>query len=431
MLAKPSGVSVDSTGNIYIADTDNHRVRQVSGGTLGTVAGGSQQGFGGEDGAAISAILNAPRAVASDTSGNLTIADTLNQRLRTVSIPTLTFANDGVGTLSATQSVTLANTGSAAIIVASLTFTGAFTTATGGSCGGMPITLAAGETCTQNIAFLPIAPGPAIGSVIFGGTGVVPQSILLTGTGVQTATEVTLASNIAAPLAGQAILFTATVQPTGGGMPTGSVTFLDGTTPIGVAGLTASSASLSTTLTGGPHTITAVYAVRAGFTGSTSAVLTQSVLDFNLTLGTTTSNSQTVIPGGVATYIFNLLPQAGSFPLPVTFSATGLPPGATVTFPRRQGRSLTLMASLHKLAAASTTGSQTVSPCEYSTQAGCGHNCRTVQTMCKIPFASAPVSCCASRIKDCEALEPAAASPADIGPKCCTFQGIRTVISAY
>jgi Bacterial Ig-like domain (group 3)/NHL repeat len=332
MLAKPSGVSVDSTGSIYIADTNNHRIRQVSGGTLGTVAGGSQQGFGGDGSAAISAILNSPRAVASDTSGNLTIADTLNQRLRTVTIPILTFANDNVGTLSATQSVTLANTGSAAIIVASITFTGAFTTATGGSCGGMPITLAAGATCTQNIAFLPIAPGAASGSVLFGGAGIVPQSILLTGTGVQTATALTLASNIAAPFAGQAIIFTATVQLTGGGTPTGSVTFLDGTTPIGLAGLTAGSASLSTTLTGGAHTITAVYAGGAGFTGSTSAALTQSVLDFNFTLGTTTSGSQTVVPGGVTTYIFNLLPQGGSFTLPVMLSATGLPPGATVTF---------------------------------------------------------------------------------------------------
>jgi sugar lactone lactonase YvrE len=332
MLAKPSGVSVDSTGGIYIADTDNHRIRQVSGGTLGTVAGGSQQGFGGDGSAAISAILNSPRAVASDTSGNLTIADTLNQRLRTLTIPILTFANDGVGTLSAAQSVTLANTGSAAIIVASITFTGAFTTATGGSCGGMPITLAAGATCTQNIAFLPIAPGAASGSVLFGGAGIVPQSILLTGTGVQTATALTLASNIAAPFAGQAIIFTATVQLTGGGTPTGSVTFLDGTTPIGLAGLTAGSASLSTTLTGGAHTITAVYAGGAGFTGSTSAALTQSVLDFNFTLGTTTSGSQTVVPGGAATYVFDLLPQGGSFTLPVTLSATGLPPGATVTF---------------------------------------------------------------------------------------------------
>jgi hypothetical protein len=69
MLAKPSGVSVDGAGNIYIADTDNQRIRQVSGNTVATVAGGGQQGFGGDGGAAISAILNSPRAVASDPSG--------------------------------------------------------------------------------------------------------------------------------------------------------------------------------------------------------------------------------------------------------------------------------------------------------------------------------------------------------------------------
>jgi hypothetical protein len=62
--------------------------------------------------------------------------------------------------------------------------------------------------------------------------------------------------------------------------------------------------------------------------------------------------------------------------------------------------------------------------------AGRGHNCQTVQIMCKIPFASAPASCCASRIKDCEASEPAAASPVDIRSKWRTFQGIRNVISA-
>jgi hypothetical protein len=332
VLAKPTSVSVDGAGNIYIADTDNQRIRQVSGNTVATVAGGSQ-GFGGDAGAAISAILNSPRAVASDASGNLTIADTLNQRLRTAVLPTLTFSNDSVGGLSATQNVTLANTGSASIAVASIAFTGPFTTAAGGSCGATPITLAAGTTCTQNLAFLPIAPGPASGSVLFGGTGVVPQSVLLTGTGLQTATAVTLASNIAAPFAGQAIIFTATVRSPGGGTPTGNVTFLDGTTPIGVAELTADSASLATTLTGGAYSITAVYAGGPGFTGSTSAALTQSVLDFNFTLGSTTSGSQTVVPGGVATYVFNLLPQGGgSFTLPVTLSATGLPPGATATF---------------------------------------------------------------------------------------------------
>jgi hypothetical protein len=63
--------------------------------------------------------------------------------------------------------------------LANTAFTGAFITVAGVSCGAT-ITLATGTNCTQNIAFLPTAPGAASGSVVFGGTGVVPQSILLT-----------------------------------------------------------------------------------------------------------------------------------------------------------------------------------------------------------------------------------------------------------
>jgi sugar lactone lactonase YvrE len=331
-LAKPSGVSVDAAGNIYVADTDNQRIRQVSGGTVASVAGSGQQGFGGDSGPATSAILNSPKAVATDASGNLTIADKLNQRLRAAALPTLTFANGGVGIPSAAQSVTLANTGSASITIASVAFTGAFTTAAGGTCSATPITLAAGASCAQNIAFLPVAPGAASGSVVFGGTGIVPQSILLAGTGVQSATTVTLASSTAAPFAGQAITFTATVKPTGAGTPTGNVAFFDGTTPLGASPLTAGLASITTTLIAGTHAITAVYAGDTNFTGSTSSTLAQFVLDFNFTLGTGSSISQTVEPGQLATYAFNLLPIGGPFTFPVTLSATGLPTGATATF---------------------------------------------------------------------------------------------------
>jgi Bacterial Ig-like domain (group 3)/NHL repeat len=331
-LARPSGVSVDSAGNIYISDTDNQRIRQVSGTTIATVAGSNQQGFGGDSGPAINAILNSPRAAAPDASGNLTIADRLNERLRIAALPTLTFASEGVGVPSVPQSVTLANIGSASITVASAALTGSFTTATGGSCSTVPITLAPNTSCTQNIAFLPSATGIANGSVVFGGTGVASQSILLTGSGTQTATTVTLTSNIASAFAGQAITFTATVKPAGIGTPTGSVSFYDGATLIGSSSLTAGSASIAPVLIAGTHTITAVYAGDMNFTGGTSAVLSQVVLDFSFTLNTTSPGNQTVVPGQPVSYTFNLLPVGASFPLPITLSATGLPPGATATF---------------------------------------------------------------------------------------------------
>jgi hypothetical protein len=58
----------------------------------------------------------------------------------------------------------------------------------------------------------------------------------------------------------------------------------------------------------------------------------QTVVDFNFAISTTTPGSQTVQPGAAATYAFNLSPASGPFPYPITLSATGLPPGATVTF---------------------------------------------------------------------------------------------------
>jgi len=83
-LNSPSGVAVDSAGNVYIADTLNHRIRKVTGSTVSTYAGNGNAGFLGDGGAATSARLNAPSAVSVDSSGNLYIADRLNYRIRKV-----------------------------------------------------------------------------------------------------------------------------------------------------------------------------------------------------------------------------------------------------------------------------------------------------------------------------------------------------------
>ncbi len=83
-LSGPQGLAVDTAGNLYIADTQNHRVRKVSGGTISTVAGSGTAGFAGDGAAAGSAQLNLPFAVAVDAAGNLYIAEFANNRVRKV-----------------------------------------------------------------------------------------------------------------------------------------------------------------------------------------------------------------------------------------------------------------------------------------------------------------------------------------------------------
>jgi len=83
-LYAPQGVAVDANGNLYIADTENARVRKVSGGNISTVAGNGTAGYGGDGAAAASAQLSLPQGLAVDAAGNLYIADFSNNRIRKV-----------------------------------------------------------------------------------------------------------------------------------------------------------------------------------------------------------------------------------------------------------------------------------------------------------------------------------------------------------
>ncbi|RUO94464.1 hypothetical protein D7Y11_04325 [Corallococcus sp. AB018] len=84
-LAAPQGVAVAADGTVYIADTGNHRIRQVKpNGVISTVAGNGVKGAAGDGGRALLASLDSPEAVAVGPEGILYIADTGNHRIRQV-----------------------------------------------------------------------------------------------------------------------------------------------------------------------------------------------------------------------------------------------------------------------------------------------------------------------------------------------------------
>jgi uncharacterized protein (TIGR03437 family) len=89
-ISSPEGLAVDRLGNIFEADAGNNVVREIQGGVISTVAGTGVAGFSGEGGAGTSAQLSAPQGVAADNLGNVYIADTGNYRVRDLVTGTIT-----------------------------------------------------------------------------------------------------------------------------------------------------------------------------------------------------------------------------------------------------------------------------------------------------------------------------------------------------
>jgi trimeric autotransporter adhesin len=89
-LQQPKGLSMDSSGDIFIADSANNRIREISQGTINTVAGNGTPGYTGDKGPALSATVNQPYAVLVDDPGNLFIGDTNNHVIREVVCATAT-----------------------------------------------------------------------------------------------------------------------------------------------------------------------------------------------------------------------------------------------------------------------------------------------------------------------------------------------------
>lgn len=97
----PFGLVVNSSGEIYFADRSGCRIRRVSGGVITTVAGTGECGFGGDVGPALDARFLFPRDIAIDAHGDLYVADTDNCRIRRVSNGFIgTVAGDGICTFA-------------------------------------------------------------------------------------------------------------------------------------------------------------------------------------------------------------------------------------------------------------------------------------------------------------------------------------------
>ena len=145
-----------------------------------------------------------------------------------------------------------------------------------------------------------------------------------------------LGTSVNPALSQSPIVLTATIT-TSAGIPTGSVNFMNGTTPLGSSPLSGGVGTYTTSsLPTGSDPITAVYSGDTNFVGTSSSVLTQVVINFGVTPvssgGGGNGSSQTVPPGGTATYTIAIVPTTGTkFPTISDLTVTGLPPGATAT----------------------------------------------------------------------------------------------------
>jgi hypothetical protein len=142
---------------------------------------------------------------------------------------------------------------------------------------------------------------------------------------------VSLASSANPALLKNPTTLTATVSSTVS-MPSGTVTFLDGTTPLGSGPLVNGVASLTvSSLATGPHTIVATYSGDSNFLAASSNSLAQHIDDFTIAPGSSTSH--TILPGDQASYQFTLTPVGdATFPSDISLTMDGQPTNATITF---------------------------------------------------------------------------------------------------
>ena len=198
-LHAPYGMSLDSSGNLYIADSGNNAVRMVStAGIISTIAGNGTAGYSGDNGAAVSATLNNPHGITIDSQDDVYISDQSNNRAREVSTPrgSVVFPTTTVGSVSSAETIALeVNTEGTTITSMTAPVSQSnnqeYTVASTGC--GLNAPLPAATICDVTVTFAPGYSGPrpvplqvatSAGTFSFGMTGIgtAPQVVLTPGT---------------------------------------------------------------------------------------------------------------------------------------------------------------------------------------------------------------------------------------------------------
>jgi hypothetical protein len=345
----PEGVAVDSLGDIFIADTYNNRIREVTAGIISTVAGDGSYGYNGDGIPATTAWLGNPTGVAVDSLGNLYIADLGNSRIREVLLATSTSVGSSLNPSTYGQSVTFTATVTA-VAPGSGTPTGTVTFLDGGSAIGSGM-LSGG---VASLAISTLAVGNHTITTSYGGDANYTGSTgSLTGnpqvvSQAQSTTTFTSTPPAQLPFNGT---YTPTASTTG-----------DGTLTIGASGACAISGGVVTINAGsGICTVTATTAAGNNYLGSsatpqtiTATNATATVMLSNMTqtyTGSPLSPTATTTPGGLTVnFTYNgsstAPAAAGSYSLVATIAPGGNYAGsASGTFTISKAQSTTTFTS--------------------------------------------------------------------------------------
>ncbi len=289
-LQVPTAVAVDAGGDLYIAQYDYAAIRKVSAatGVITTVAGNGTFGYSGDNGPATAAEFAGINGLAVDSLGNLYVADSDNGRIRAVSVttPALSFVQTQNSADTPAQVFVLANLGNAPLNLSGITPSTNFATDAGTTTCSTSVPLAAGSSCAVGVVFSPVTGGDVSGTLTLTDNALnqpnSTQQVNLNGAGWGTTTvgfEATVPNH---PTYGQPVGIDVYVAATGGAPTSGSVIFtVDGVaqpaaslTRYGYAGVQVSG------LTVGVHQVTASYSgstdgVYLPSSGSTSFTVSQ------------------------------------------------------------------------------------------------------------------------------------------------------------